>query len=233
MTSVGSRYWFTPVVFLLTLAGCVFAQSATKPATPPHKDLVVNGKTSAGAVLQIDGRSYVDVEAFAQAVNAGVSFETGKVILTFSAPNVEVKVETKQPGLSREFAQTGIAAVSDMREWRGAIASTIRFGVAAGTWLGPFLQDYQIRAQKSLSQATLAAKSEPDHQAAELLKSEFSNLKQWDGQTQTTIQSLNAEQAINPEASQNDPLRMKIADCSTFLDSMLVSGKFEDNVNCH
>ena len=61
----------------------------------------------------------------------------------------------------------------------------------------------------------------------------MTNVAQWDSQTQTTIQSLNAEPAINPASTESDPLRLKIADCSTFLVTMLVSGEFADNANCH
>jgi hypothetical protein len=209
-------------------AATLHAQDATA-----RKTLVVNGNESPGAVVQMNGHSYVDVEAFAQAVSATVRFDTGKVILTLPTSTAENKPEPKPAGLSREFSQAGIAALSDMREWRGGIASAIRFGVAAGNWLGPWLQDYQIKAQKSLDQASLAAKTDADHKAAELLRNELTNVKQWDSQTQATIQSLNAEQAINPASTENDPLRLKIADCSSFLASMLVSGEFADNTNCH
>ena len=157
-----------------------------------------------------------------------------KVILTMAAPSSAQPSGPQKPvGLSREFSQAGIAALSDMREWRGGIASALRFGVAAGNWLGPWLQDYQVKAQKSMDQASLAAKSDGDHKAAELLRNELTNVAQWDSQTQATIQSLNAEPAINPASTESDPLRLKIADCSTFLVGMLVSGDFADNANCH
>ncbi len=199
----------------------------------PAKTLVVNGHTSPGAVVQLNGKSYVDVEAFAQAVDATVRFEANKVILTMGAAPTAAQPAQKPVGLSREFSQAGIAALSDMREWRGGIASALRFGVAAGNWLGPWLQDYQVRAQKSLDQASLAAKTESDQKAAELLRNELNNVKQWDREAQTTIQSLNAEPSINPASTESDPLRLKIADCSTFLVTMLVSGEYADNANCH
>src|SRR5579863_9064197 len=119
-------------------AGCLFAQDNAAPAVAAHakKTLVVNGHATPGAVVQMDGHSYVDVEAFAQAVNAMVAFESGKVILTLAGATSENKPEVRPVQFSREFAQAGIAALSDMREWRGGIASALRFGVAAGNWLG-------------------------------------------------------------------------------------------------
>ena len=137
---------------------CSIAMSAQDAA--PAKTLVVNGHASPGAVVQMNGKSYVDVEAFAQAVDATVRFEANKVILTMAAAPAAPAQAEKPAGLSREFSQAGIAALSDMREWRGGIASALRFGVAAGNWLGPWLQDYQVKAQKSLDQASLAAKTD-------------------------------------------------------------------------
>jgi hypothetical protein len=222
---------------LIFLSMMWFAAAAMAQNTTTKKDLVVNGHETVGAVVQMDGKSYVDVEAFAQAVNASVRFDANKVVLTLAnVPSEKVNPGNKAvnpAGLSREFSQAGIAALSDMREWRGGIASALRFGVAAGNWLGPWLQDYQIKAQKSMDQASLAAKTDGDHKAAELLRNELTNVAQWDSQTQTTIQSLNAEPAINPASTENDPLRLKIADCSTFLVGMLVSGEYADNANCH
>ncbi len=62
---------------------CSIAMSAQDAA--PAKTLVVNGHASPGAVVQMNGKSYVDVEAFAQAVDATVRFEANKVILTMAA----------------------------------------------------------------------------------------------------------------------------------------------------
>ncbi len=47
--------------FVLALAGTLFAQTAS------DKVLVVNGKTVDSGLIQIGGRSYVDVETIAQA----------------------------------------------------------------------------------------------------------------------------------------------------------------------
>lgn len=234
MLSSGKRFRWE-ILFLVFLSVMWFGAAASAQNATAKKDLVVNGHETPGAVVQMDGKSYVDVEAFAQAVNASVRFDANKVVLTLANVPSENKANkaANPAGLSREFAQAGIAALSDMREWRGGIASALRFGVAAGNWLGPWLQDYQVKAQKSMDQASLAAKSEGDHKAAELLRNELGNVAQWDSQTQTTIQSLNAEPAINPSVAENDPLRIKIADCSSFLVGMLVSGEYGDNANCH
>src|SRR6266478_10131378 len=68
--------FFLPLGFVLALAGVLFAQSA------PGKILVVNGKSAGPAVRQIDGRSYVDIEALAQVTNGVVTIERHRIVLT-------------------------------------------------------------------------------------------------------------------------------------------------------
>jgi hypothetical protein len=218
----------TALALSLMFAGAAFAQNV-----PEKRKLVVNGRVADGAVVQIDGHSYVDVDTFARAMNASVTFEPDRVILTVPVAEAAAKPERTAPGLSKDFARAGIAQLAEMWEWKGAIASAIRAGVAAGSWLGPWLQDHRVRAEGSLSQTSLAAKTESDQKALQLLKNEFTSLGEWDSNTQASIHSLNAEQTLNPAAAQNDPLLAKISECGNFLSAMLVGGEFEDSPSCH
>ena len=212
----------------LMLAGAAFAQNA-----PQKKTLVVNGRTADGAVVQIDGHFYVDVDTFARIMNAAVSFEPGRVILTVRTAEASAKLGLPEPGLSKDFAKAGISQLAVMWEWKGAIASAIRAGVAGGNWLAPWLHDHRVRAEGSLSQTSLAAKTESDQKALQLLKNQLANLGEWDSNTQATIHSLNGEQTVNPAAAQNDPLLAKISECGKFLTAMLVGGEFADSPSCH
>ena len=217
---------FTALALSLMLAGASLAQNA-----PAKKTLVVNGSVE-GTVVLIDGHSYVDVETLARIMDAAVSFAPGRVILTVPAAEARAK-ERAEPGLSKDFARAGISQLAEMWEWKAAIAATIRYGVAAGTWLAPLLHDHRVRAEGSLSQTSLAAKTESDQKALQLLQNELTTLGEWDSKTQATIHSLNAEQAVNPPAAQNDPLLTKISECGNFLNGMLVGGKFADSPSCH
>jgi hypothetical protein len=210
-----------------------FAASVVAQAPPQKMTLVINGRANDGAVSQIGGRSYVDVETLARILNATLSFKPGRVILTGPAAETIAKPERTAQGFSKEFAMAGIAQLAEMREWKGAISSAIRSGVAAGNWLAPLLKEHRARAEASLSQASVVAKTDSDLKALDLLKSEFTNLGEWDTESQATIQSLNAEKSINPPSAQNDPLLAKISECSSFLNAMLVGGEFTDNASCH
>jgi hypothetical protein len=218
---------------LVSALSLLLAASAVAQNPPQKITLVLNGRANDGAVAQIDGRSYVDVETLARILNATLSFKPGRVILTGPEAETIAKPGHIAQGFSKEFARAGIAQLAEMREWKGAISSAIRSGVAGGNWLAPLLKEHRSRAAESLSLASVAAKTESDLKALELLKSEFTNLGEWDSEAQATIQSLNAEKSINPLAAQNDPLLAKISECGNFLNAMLVGGEFADSTSCH
>ena len=212
----------------LILSVSAFSQNAsTKTA------LVVNGRSAEGAIVQINGHPYVDVGTLARMMNAAVTFEPGRVILTVPVAEAGAKPERPAAGLSKDFAKAGISQLAAMWEWKGAIASAIRSGVAGGNWLAPWLHDHRVRAEGSLSQTSLAAKTESDQKALQLLKNELASLGEWDNNTQATIHSLNGEQTVNPAVAQNDPLLAKISECGNFLNAMLVTGEFADSSSCH
>jgi hypothetical protein len=107
----------------LYLTRVLSAQGLPAVQNPPDKMLVVNGKTVEAKVRQIDGRSYVDVEALAQATGGTVIVEPNRVVLTIpiqgsSAPDGAALAQATQ-GLSRSFASAATTEVAEMREWRG------------------------------------------------------------------------------------------------------------------
>lgn len=224
------------VISSLTLS-LIFTASAMAQNANPAKALVVNGRTADGAVVQINGHSYVDVETLAQVLGAAVRFEPGRVVLTMTSAT-SAAVETAKPGpvvpgLSKGFASAGVSQLAEMREWKGAISSVIRSGVAGGNWIVPLLREHRVRAEKSMGLASVAATTDSDKLALQLLKSDFTNLAEWDSNAQASILALNAEQSIDPTATQNDPLLAKISECGSFLSAMLVGGEFADNPSCH
>jgi hypothetical protein len=84
--------------------------------------------------------------------NAAVKFEPGHVILTVPATEAGAKPERTAPGLSKDSSKAGISHLAGMREWKAAIASVIRSGVAEGNWLVPL--HHRVRAEASLSQTS-------------------------------------------------------------------------------
>jgi hypothetical protein len=202
----------------------------TERAAPPNqgnaqtKALVVNGNTAPNAVIQVNGRAYADVLAVAQLTGATVNVQPTRVVL--NVPNT-APAQSAQ-GLSRDFARTAIAHLGDLREWRTAIAMTIRFGIPENQPLEVWLRQYHSRAEESLRLAAVSAATPADKTAVELLQNEFNNMVQWDNNAAQDRQSFNGAKAVDPAALQNDPLLGKIAECARFLNSMISSGTFSD-----
>src|ERR1700728_434796 len=100
----------------LSLTPVLSAQAISPvPHNPSDKVLVVNGKTVEAAVRQIDGRSFVDIEALAQATNGAVTVESNRVVLTIPVGNPSVAPAPPADGLSRSFASAAIAEGAEMR----------------------------------------------------------------------------------------------------------------------
>jgi hypothetical protein len=220
---------------LLASAGSVLAQGS-----PDHSSraLVVNGKTLTSGVTQINGHSYVDVEALAQVTNGTVVVEPNRVVLTIPAPDSGAPTAAAPPSaaapappeFSRDFASASVSALADMREWRGAVGMMITYGlVVSDSWT----HEYHDKVEAGLAQAAVAASTESDQNALPLLRNEFDKLTAWADEVLAARQNLNGAKTIDPDALKNDPALANITACGRFLNRMIVSGNFTDNSSCH
>jgi hypothetical protein len=221
--------------FALFRVGSLSAQATPPPQKPPDKVLIVNGKTVETKVRQIDGRSYVDVEALAQATNGAVTVEPNQIVLTIPVQDYNggrgggAAAQLTQ-GLSKDFASAAIADVAEMREWRGVIGTMVTYGLAvSGTWA----QDNRRRVDEGLRQTTLAASTDADRNALQLLKNESASLAGWANDVMAEREALNGAKTLDSNSQQNDPMLAKITTCSRFLNAMLVSGEYSDDGSCH
>jgi hypothetical protein len=213
--------------FILSLAGILLAQSA------PDRALFVNGKP-AGTVTQVGGHSYIDIDTVAQITNGTVTVEPNRILLNIpgreSATNSGAPQSAQSQSLSKDFARAAIAELAEMREWRGAVGTILTFGVpVVGTWP----QVYHDRVENDLAQVAVAASTAGDQDALQLLRNNFANLSAWASGIVSARQSMDATKTVDPNYMQNDPSLAKISSCNSFLNSMLVSGTFSDNPNCH
>jgi hypothetical protein len=230
---------------MLSLAGSLWAQDA------PKKILVVNGKTVDAVILEVEGRSYVDIQSLADNANGTVAFETDRVVMTLPAAGAVVVAAsaaaasagpaTPEPvldsppaeimqALTKGFAGAANATLENIKEWQGALGTMVTYGLAAG---GSWAQNYHDRAVASLVQATAATSSDSDQSTLLLLNAEVDNLTKWAGDVFAERQALNAARTVDPNSLRNDPVLGKISDCATFLGAMIVSGVFSDNPSCH
>jgi hypothetical protein len=135
-----------------------------------------------------------------------------------------------QQGLSRDFASAAIAALAEMREMRGAIRAMVTYGLAVSdTWA----QEDRGRVMTGIRQAEVAATTEDDQLALQLLQNEADKLESWADSVFAARQALNGAKTVDPNALQNDPALAKIRSCGQFLNAMLVRGVFADDPSCH
>lgn len=227
---------------VLLLAGIAVAQE------PVDKSLVVNGKTVRGAMIDVQGRTYVDIKMLADAISGTVNQDADRVTLVlpaFVATSAAVgagpvAVTGTAPGaagvplaaghLSTDFRAATISALSDMRQWQGAIESVVAQGMnVVGSWP----QDYRDQAQASVDLAKVRVSTEDDASAMKLLQNEFASLRDWAGAVVTERKNLQAARFVDPNALKNDVTLNKITDCSRFLGGMVSSGIYADSPSCH
>jgi hypothetical protein len=224
------RKSLAPILFTLLLALPLLALSQAAQQT---RTLVINGQTGQVTVVQVDGRSYVDLEALARIGNGSLGFNGNQITLTLpgatsvpaaAAPAVN---SSGTPGLSKGFLKAGIEAMSLVREWHSALANAIQNGFPiAESWLS----GYRIQAAAGLRLATVAASTDSDQSAVQLLNAEFENMKTLSNNYVAKRQALDY---IAPDALTNDDLNQKIMNCGHSLAAMAASGQFVDDGSCH
>ncbi|HXN21161.1 MAG TPA: hypothetical protein VOA41_00285 [Candidatus Dormibacteraeota bacterium] len=218
----------------IVLLGVVLSLAVVLRAQRTPKTLVVNGKIMGSTVLQVDGRSYVDIETLVQLTKGSVKFESNRVVLTIpETRTVSATAAAAQPqiaqGLTKEFASVAVNALGNMKEWKAALETMVTFGLAVSP---RWAQDYRDRAKTSLSEASIAATSASDHNALQLLNHQFASLAKWAGDLSAERSELNGARTVDPDSLRTDQALAKISDCDRFLNSMLVRGNYVDGSGC-
>jgi hypothetical protein len=223
---------------LLIMPILVLAQAAQISRT-----LILNGQAAQVTVVQINGRSFVDLEALAQAANGLLAEQGNQIMLTLpgasngpatspSSTSASAVAATSlssppsTPGLSRGFRTAAIEAMSVVREWHSALANAIRNGFPVN---GGWLAGYRSQAVEALRLTSVAESTDSDRSAFQLLTNGFNFMDQLSNQYMATRQALNY---ISPDALKNDPLDQKLVNCGHSIGSMVASGQFVDDGSC-
>jgi hypothetical protein len=212
---------------IMTLLWVAFMPNLlVSPTADENRYLTVNGQPSQVVVLQINGRSYAELEALARAVHGSLAFSGNQIALTLSSSPVSPAASPTAPGLSRDFLKAGIEAMSNVREWHSALANAIRNQYPIGeSWLAAF----RDQAATSLRLASVAASTDSDRSALLLLTHEFNNMKQLSDKYVGKRQSASY---IAPDSLQDDDLEKKIVTCGHALAAMVASSQFQDDGSC-
>lgn len=214
-------------VYLLSV-GVILSVSETVAQDTSPKTLIVNGATVDATVIQVEGRSYVDIEGLAQALRGSVTFLPSRIELTIPAPAVAPPQDSAE--MSNQFQQMAVVTLAEMREWKGAVAYIVATGMpVAGTWS----QDDKDRIEADIMKAALAVSTEADHQALHLLRQEFALHSEWADKVLGEREALQGARSVDPNALRKDQALAKISECGKFLSWMIVSGTFSDDPSCH
>jgi hypothetical protein len=212
---------------LLVMPGLGWSQ-----AVQQNGIFVVNGQPGQAPVLQIAGKSYVDIEALARLTNGSLSFKSNQVTLTLPASAASAPAtadQASQPsssGFTRNFMKAGIEAGSTIREWRTALSSAVQNGYPV---TDDFVARYRDQSVTSLRLASVAVSTDSDRSAFQLLSNVFDKMQKLSNKIVAARQNMNY---ISGDALRDDPLNQQILNCARSLASMAASGQFQDDGSC-
>jgi hypothetical protein len=204
-----------------------------------NRTLIINGQSTQVPVIQVNGRSYVGLEALASVVNGSLSFAGSQIALSVplastsgapaatAAKPAAAPAPASNPGFSREFLNAGIEEAATLREWHTALASAVQNGypITAGV-----LAPYRAQATTNLRLVSTAVSTDSDRKAYQLLSNEFQNMVKL---TDRYVAARANMTYISPDALQNDGLNQRFVACGHSLGAMAANGQFVDDGSCN
>ena len=219
MRALAQSQWLT-MVGLLIANGAAWSQAGQARGT-----LVVSGHSGQAPVVQINGSSYVAVDALARLMSGTLAYRGDQIVLT--VPAAGTVPPTGQPALSKDFLKAAIETMSDIREWRSALLNAVENHYPVkDAWM----ENYRAQAAKSLHLASIAATTASDRNALQLVSKEFNHMQELGNKILAARKNLNY---ITPDSVKKDPLDQKILNCARSLAAMAASGEFQDDGSCN
>ncbi|HUL33026.1 MAG TPA: hypothetical protein VL128_04030 [Candidatus Eisenbacteria bacterium] len=227
-------------VALAALAGVV-AEAGRAQTEKQDYTLNVNGQSGTAKVVQINGHSYVDLDALARIANGSVAYQGNQIALNLpgaggaggssaaasSAPSNLPSNPPPNNGFSKAFVRAGIEFMSQIREWRNTLLTAVGNGypLSDGLFAG-----YRGQAATNLRMAKVAANTEGDRNAADLLANEYDNMEQL---TKKYLDKRANLEFIDPKSLDTDAGNQKILTCARSLAAMASNNQFVDDGSCH
>jgi hypothetical protein len=214
--------------FLLALPGLALSQSAQQ-----HLTLMIAGRPGLATVVQVDGRSYIEVEALASLSSGSLAFKGSQIILTLpgsavvALPAASAAAVPANQGFSKEFLRAAIEEMTGIREWRSVLTHAVQHNYPVTE---DWINIYRARAAKSLTLTSVAASTDADRDAQKLLANELDNMQKLSNKIMDLHTSMDY---IPPDTLENDPLDQRILSCAQAMASMAVGGQFQDDGSCH
>ena len=217
------REWLI-LAALLAVPGIAVSQSGEEA-----RIFVVNGQEGQAPVVRVQGRSYVELEALARLTHGSLSFNGNQTTLTLpgSTGSGPVKGVATNSEFSKDFLRAGIEEMAVIREWRIALTNAVQRGIpVTDDWIAL----YRSPATTDLRLASVAAATDSDRNAYQLISNEFDNMKKLSDRFVAAHTSLNY---TSPDALKDDALDQQILNCARSLTAMVASGQYVDDGSCH
>jgi hypothetical protein len=224
--------WSTVPVLLAVLVSPRVALEQNQVA---QANLGVNGRPGQAMVIQVDGRSYVDLEALARLANGSLDFSGAQIMLWLpgaahgTPPSARAPKTDKldQSQLSKEFLRAGIEETTSLREWRSVLQAVVQnsYPISAD-WMA----NYSSNAQRNLRMMELAATTDADRSTLQLVRNLTSKMQQLSDKIIATRKNV---EYIDPALLDNDALNQQIMACGHSLTAMAAAGTFQDDGSCH
>jgi hypothetical protein len=217
--------WIIVVAVAVAVPTLALAQVARQTRT-----LIVNGHSGDTAIVEIEGRSYVELEALVRIANGALRFNGNQISVTLpagaSGSDHASTTPPANPGFSKDFLRAGIEQMAVIREWRIALTNAVERGYpVTEDWVGV----YRSQATQNLRLASVAASTDADRNAVRLLGSELNNMNKLNQRFLDANQSMTM---VATDALKGDPLDQKIVNCGHSLAAMASSGQFVDDGSC-
>jgi hypothetical protein len=207
----------------LIFALVMLAETGRAQTPPPGGSLAITGYSGQVPIVEIDGKSYVEIGSLARLTSGSLSFQAASTILTLGP-------QTDQPakmGFSTDFMKAGIEAMTAIREWRIAVIHAIQNSYPlTESWVGR----YRRTAETKLALASAGVSTEADRSGFPLLGNEFANMKTL---SDTYVALREKSTGITQDDLDKNQLDQQILNCARGLATLAASGQFEDVPSCH
>jgi hypothetical protein len=192
--------------------------------------LLVEGPQGKTRVIQVQGKSYVEVDEVARITGGSLRFSGNQIILSLPGSDTPAQAPESAPqaaaGFSKPFVTSGIETMREILEWHAALKNGIERGYPlSDTWFG----NYRRHIQSSLAHTQAAASTDLDQKAFPLLSNEFNTMN---ALTDKYLKITVSRDYLAPNALDSDPVDQKLLTCWQSLASMASSNQFVDDGSC-
>jgi hypothetical protein len=225
--------WRT-AAFILVFSATAFSQNNLEKRT-----LVINGQSGEITIFRVDGHNFVDLETLVRIGGGTVSLQGNTINLTFGATPPAAATQTSAPppqqpasnAMSTNFMAASVQVLATLKDWRATMAYGITHGIPGD---GSRMVLNQNKAIEGLRMAKVAAVTDADRSAYQLLTKDFDNVNNWYKDLVQGRKNMNTgNYSMSEDPLANDSQYQKIVACSDFLGAMIPSGTFSDNGSCH